>query len=144
MVAVPLALAWAGSMLVSVRFKLSVERMYDLFGGAVGEARYVHPPPQILSVLAELPTWEVRRMRDGPVWQPYWSGSAAGFCSGKIVALWPFVLISTGTALWLWRRDALLRRRERVGVCVQCGYDRVGLAESAACPECGRVVAMVE
>jgi hypothetical protein len=51
---------------------------------------------------------------------------------------------------WLWVRDVELYGREAVrsdahvrherrtrGQCVACGYDRAGLGEGEACPECG-------
>ena len=53
------------------------------------------------------------------------------------VPLWmPGVLFGliSGTA---WRLDALARRRERVGRCPKCHYDRAGLPAGAVCPECG-------
>ena len=45
----------------------------------------------------------------------------------------PLLLVSSITAL-LWARD---RRAHRPGSCSHCGYDRRGLAPTAACPECG-------
>lgn len=50
--------------------------------------------------------------------------------------LWLPTALALGGLLWLRRND---RRRERLAgfVCLGCGYDRAGLAEGAACPECG-------
>ncbi len=46
------------------------------------------------------------------------------------------LLAAIPTAL-AWRLDTLARRREKLGACPSCGYDRAGLAFSAPCPECG-------
>ena len=45
--------------------------------------------------------------------------------------------LTTFTTLAAWRFDILARRRERVGICPKCGYDRAGIAKDAMCPECG-------
>jgi hypothetical protein len=50
-----------------------------------------------------------------------------------ISVLYPVALTLLPTAL-LWYTD---RRRARQGHCGSCGYDRAGLAPTAACPECG-------
>jgi hypothetical protein len=46
------------------------------------------------------------------------------------------VLLTTIPAALLWYAD---RRRFGPGACGGCGYDRLGLASDAACPECGTV-----
>jgi hypothetical protein len=57
--------------------------------------------------------------------------------------IWSGLAIDTlfyGTIAWalLFAPGAIRRvRRRRRGQCVQCGYDRAGLAAGAACPECG-------
>ncbi|MFT3684376.1 MAG: hypothetical protein QM783_05515 [Phycisphaerales bacterium] len=48
--------------------------------------------------------------------------------------LWPVVLGSTGLVVWRWRRR---RRLAAEDGCPGCGYSLRGLAEGAACPECG-------
>lgn len=41
-------------------------------------------------------------------------------------------------ALLAWRLDTLARRRVRtIHACLNCNYDRAGLAPGAVCPECG-------
>lgn len=61
-----------------------------------------------------------------------------------LVPRWPEFLINTaawGAALWLVTSGASLfrrARRRRRGLCPACGYDRRGLPDTAACPECGR------
>jgi hypothetical protein len=54
--------------------------------------------------------------------------------------LWLFVALVLMLTLMTWRVDLILRRRERVGHCTKCGYDRTGLAKDAKCPECGNAV----
>jgi hypothetical protein len=52
------------------------------------------------------------------------------------IPIWPvpaFTLLATIAA---WRFDALARRRAKLNLCPNCGYDRTGLAPGAVCPEC--------
>ena len=51
--------------------------------------------------------------------------------------LWIPLLIVTGATAAAWRADARERRRQRVGSCPACGYDRRGLDVGKVCPECG-------
>ena len=53
------------------------------------------------------------------------------------VPIWFPALISLALAATAFRLDTLARRRGRPGVCKACGYDLVGLAAGAVCPECG-------
>jgi hypothetical protein len=54
------------------------------------------------------------------------------------IPLWPVVLLTAIPAFLMWRTDLRLWRRGRAGRCLTCGYDRLGLAADAACPECGK------
>ena len=53
------------------------------------------------------------------------------------IPLWFLAASSLLGTVVAWRLDALARRRERVGRCPKCHYDRAGLAAGAVCPECG-------
>lgn len=55
-----------------------------------------------------------------------------------VIPLWPPLLLVALPAAYLWRRDWLASRRARIGLCVNCDYDRTGLDPAAACPECGQ------
>ncbi len=54
------------------------------------------------------------------------------------VPLWILILLSALSASWAWRREVLERRRNNVGLCCGCGYDRRGIEAGAKCPECGK------
>ncbi len=60
-----------------------------------------------------------------------------------LIPVWPGVVVNSvlfGAAWYgLLLIPASLRRgrRRRRGACVECGYDRRGIAPEAACPECG-------
>lgn len=49
------------------------------------------------------------------------------------------LLILPGEWMWLLQRDRRRMRRERLGVCVRCGYDL--RASKERCPECGTAIA---
>ena len=53
------------------------------------------------------------------------------------VPLWNPIIISASSAAWAWRKEVLERRRNSVGLCRKCGYDRNGLEVIAKCPERG-------
>lgn len=67
----------------------------------------------------------------------WWSYQTGSWGRGLQLPIWmplSLTLIATAAA---WRLDVLARRRERVGFCPKCGYDRAGLGGAAVCPECG-------
>lgn len=80
--------------------------------------------------------WQYRNgPREFPMqwWNSFYSSRPSGrrFVS---MPLWiPFVL-SSGLAVWLWRRG---RDRHGPGRCAACGYDLAGLRSGQVCPECG-------
>ncbi len=51
-------------------------------------------------------------------------------CIPAAVVLLPFLI--------LHRADRIKLRRSKAGKCITCGYDGVGLARDAKCPECGK------
>ncbi|CAG0995239.1 hypothetical protein PHYC_02521 [Phycisphaerales bacterium] len=63
-------------------------------------------------------------------WLPYWLGLLGD--TAVFGAAWFVVLFGIG------RVRGVIRRRR--GKCAVCGYDRKGLAEGAACPECGSLM----
>ena len=67
-------------------------------------------------------------------------GIAVAVASGaRASAAW---LLGTAALVLLWRAierpEVLARRRKRLGLCVQCGYDLTSNL-SGVCPECGEV-----
>lgn len=56
------------------------------------------------------------------------------------VPFWFSTVLLLPPAVLMWRFDlVVLRRRRKTGACVECGYDRDGLAVETPCPECGKV-----
>jgi ssDNA-binding Zn-finger/Zn-ribbon topoisomerase 1 len=53
------------------------------------------------------------------------------------VPLWAFAGAAMVSTLIAWRLDAIASRRERLGRCPKCNYERAGLGMGAVCPECG-------
>ena len=75
-------------------------------------------------------------------WRPYHVGARRGFNAGDThhgFAL-PLWLIAVPVAIAAAYTHGLLvgMRRADKSRCAKCGYDRTGLMEGAACPECGR------
>ena len=57
---------------------------------------------------------------------------------GWFIPLWLPPAATMAIAIGAWRQDTLARRRARLNLCHKCDYDRAGLANDAACPECGQ------
>jgi hypothetical protein len=70
-----------------------------------------------------------------PVVSFRWSSDARGW--SVRLPLWPAIGVACVATLVAWRLDTLARRRERLGRCPKCNYDRAGIAAGAVCPECG-------
>jgi hypothetical protein len=76
--------------------------------------------------------WRFTARHGKVTWRPYWRRPSDRVCS-LFLPLWmPFAACALPTA-WLWWHD----RRARPGRC-SCGYDLAGMADGAACPECGK------
>jgi rubrerythrin len=60
-----------------------------------------------------------------------------------MVPFWPAWVTTAICTAFTWRLDTLARRRERLGRCPKCNYDRAGIAAGAVCPECGDIPKVV-
>jgi hypothetical protein len=83
------------------------------------------PPPGMFNDMCGPPT------RPGMSWDnfhgwvpPFWWGWEVGRMT--VFPLWAPALACGLASAWAWRLEAAARRRERVGTCAACGYDRVG------------------
>lgn len=129
----------------------SESRWCELCGAAIsiGRGRVVCSGPQrstigdapldvIRAYVAETPAQEAvlnRSLRTGWAW-PVWKLGTRWAVS---IPLWvPLCVMAIPTTL-LWRADRRAARREKVGHCPACGYDRRGLTQDAPCPECGKL-----
>lgn len=65
-------------------------------------------------------------------WRPHWNSTFWSLPLGNA-----FLLAVAPTALF-WRSELRRRHRERINHCFKCGYNLTGLADGAACPECGQ------
>ena len=79
--------------------------------------------------------WKVGTYRGALEWwyMSNWTGSVWWIDTPLWIPVVPTLLVTAAA----WRMDLALRRRERMGKCAKCGYDRTGLALGAVCPECG-------
>ncbi len=68
-------------------------------------------------------------------WWFYWNDDSLDTSFGT--PIWILALGAVLMAAYARRLDELAWRRDRVGVCARCDYDRSGLAVGAVCPECG-------
>ncbi len=88
--------------------------------------------------------WGCQRVtdREGDVFSWWWASESDPDYTMVRLPIWLAILAIGGASTVAWRLDTLARRRERVGFCPKCGYDRTGLvgvggAAGAVCPECG-------
>ncbi len=129
-VSVLLAVAWVGSCWYWAGWRTPGD-------GAIGVA-------DGLLVVRE-PLWPLGLGGDGPftldalpLKMEWWFVSeSSGRHSITGVPLWIPLLIAAGATAAAWRADTRERRRQRVGACPACGYDRRGLEVGRVCPECG-------
>jgi hypothetical protein len=72
---------------------------------------------------------------------PQWDGDGSDkvrvSVRGRKEHVAPYLLAALVVSLVAWYMESFAGRRARVGTCVECGYDRAGLAAGAVCPECG-------
>lgn len=154
--AVLMAVLWAGSF----RYEAECERVQmtddnvavtytiDVHSGRIGLSRSyspVYPPLGWYTDFARgCPS--ARLMRLAPTrwyndlrWVPSVRGADGphGFEFGVTIPLWVLTFLTLLLTAAAWRLDILARRRERVGLCVKCGYSRAGLPLDTPCPECG-------
>ena len=100
-------------------------------------ARFVNKTPRALHTGIVLPPIDPRATRSVPglqhtfPYRPLWAGLLANTLIYGLASYGLGRIPSTAVRI----------RRRRRGLCSRCGYDRVGLAEGAACPECGSALA---
>jgi hypothetical protein len=72
-------------------------------------------------------------------WYFHWGVDKPGPRSVYAFPAWILVALAGGTSAVMWVRgwEGRTAKRRRLGVCARCAYSRAGLAEGAACPECG-------
>lgn len=56
---------------------------------------------------------------------------------GVAVPLWFPVSVALAVTCVAGKLTLIARRRDRIGSCPKCNYNRAGLAVTAVCPECG-------
>ena len=133
-----LLVVWIGSCWLSVRYVHPGSswdaRWWTAMQVRSGRAQHLQTPPSFLqtdpgmsTIKTEPHTLEMRFEHSSGPRLRYW-----------YVPLWPAALLSLLATAAAWRADATYLRRVRVGLCPACGYDRVGLAVGAVCPECGK------
>lgn len=116
----------AGRPFASIRWtrhlwRLGVVRSDDVWRGAIGTS-----PRSQLMTLGSSPI--SRALPLLPLWPQFLAN----------VAIWALFAALVGLAFnrLVWNRRTTSRRRR--GLCVRCGYDRVGLDPRGGCPECGQ------
>ena len=79
------------------------------------------------------PWWPTGHFKDGWVSEV---GTASGPLPFLFVPTWMIALLAAALSGMSWRAWWRDRHRRR-GLCARCGYDRTGLRDGGACPECG-------
>jgi hypothetical protein len=134
-VTVLLAVVWIGSATTSVSYLGANGRGVIVGRGEVSihVERTLQVPPQFIG-------WRRDVLSPGT---GVWADAARTRLIWPIrVPMWPAVCACFLGVAIAWRLDHVSRRRERVGRCPKCSYDRTGLAVGAACPECGSACAL--
>lgn len=143
MCAVILAAWFASGWFGSIVQTLEHERLWDfeVVGGRLCLARVDFGPPGSVSG-SEFHSSVTKRKTPTPAWD--WSISREvhvnpGLPNDYFIEVplhVPLALIALVTG-GLFGNDTRRRRTAGTNRCAKCGYDRAGLAEGAACPECG-------
>jgi len=125
-----LAVVWVGNCWYQVLW-------YPPGGGAIGveRGRFVLAEPLWPLGLGGGGRYKFLRFPKKMHWWFEWEQDIGG--RYLAVPLWAPLLIVGGATATAWRADARERRRQRVGSCPACGYDRRGLEVGRVCPECG-------
>ena len=95
----------------------------------------VEQPPSLRWRVDEFP-----RRAQVPAWVNglvNWTSHNDGSPALVFICFWPLPLLLTAAGVPLLLSGRRARRRAVAGACMQCGYDRRGLAAGAVCPECG-------
>lgn len=129
-VSVVLVGVWVGSVWYIGAWRGKNGHGVDISGGRLNVSWPVAP-----GGWGEVPGWHFDRYPTALHWMYERSDDAIG--TWIALPIWPIALSAAIVTLAAWRLDTLARRRARPGMCPKCGYDRAGLPEGAACPECG-------
>lgn len=119
--AVWIASAWVTVVWFHPRVHAGLVQGSGLIGGPV--------PGRPMGFSSEVHSYSFR-------WWNWWWDSNSRLYTWRL--LFPFWILGVPpllTAAITWRLDR--GGRKRPGSCGKCGYDRVGLAADAVCPECG-------
>jgi hypothetical protein len=142
-VTVLLAAVWIGSAWWSLTYwRLRAHantKLFEVEGGLVrAEFAAGTLDPEDFDAVTEWRLWRYRdRMR---WWWPRVHGTRYGRLRTEYslcVPLWAPASISAIALITATAFDMAARRRARLNLCPNCGYDRTGRAASAKCPECG-------
>jgi hypothetical protein len=136
-----LLITWIGSGWYQVgRSEIVFMGDWTVWTLADGQIRYTAMPS--LPGESSMPNWWMRRQQF-KVRFGWHVGriryTVAPRSSEVLVPLWAPSVLAIGVACVAWRVDARARRRERVGLCVKCGYDLAASSSQTPCPECGKV-----
>lgn len=67
-----------------------------------------------------------------------WGTPANTFGMSNGYTIWPIGIIMIASGILLGARNWRATSRRRRNLCEQCAYERAGLCDDQACPECGR------
>ena len=124
-----LLVAWVASGWLSVQWQVPSGKWVGVGKGLIGIGQGMKPPtPSAIRSGCNY------RAAFAVGWWPELDLSATW---QVIVPLWMPAALATAAAAAAWRLDILARRRDRIGRCPKCNYDRAGLAPGSVCPECG-------
>ncbi len=138
-VCVPVTIAWLGSVWISVTWvqfaRFGVIEATQQACLNAGQLSYWRQEPHVGSNVGAHGQWLVERNSATLGWRPFYLNT--GEYVVLSVPLWfPAVVLAASTVV-VWRRERMHAGRCAAIDCDRCGYDRRGLLDGAACPECG-------
>jgi hypothetical protein len=87
------------------------------------------------------PNYQIGRYA-GPGFRRAWwfQDVRAPYFHAIVIPIWVVLAVVLPAASIAWRFDAVATRRDRarrLGLCLRCNYERIGLSPGSPCPECG-------
>jgi hypothetical protein len=127
-----LVVVWIGSGWAYAMWQIGWFTRVDVRGGVIAVRHAKLPGTRVVG-----PGWRWGVAKTDLQYTADWDGYFGGRVWRVDLPLWALATAAAVVSVLAWHLDTLARRRTLPNLCPKCNYDRAGLAEGAACPECG-------